>query len=59
MEQKFIDEMCRCPYCFKKFSPEAVQFKAMTMYTEQDLEDFSDSERGYPVQKILESVSRF
>ena len=31
MEQKFIDEMCRCPYCFKKFSPEAVQFKAMTM----------------------------
>ena len=45
MEQKFIDEMCRCPYCFKKFSPEAVQFKAMTMYTEQDLEDFSDSER--------------
>ena len=37
MEQKFIDEMCRCPYCFKKFSPEAVQFK--------DLEDFSDSER--------------
>ena len=29
----------------KNFLRKRVQFKAMTMYTEQDLEDFSDSER--------------
>lgn len=45
MEQKFINNLCKCPYCFKVFSTEAVQFKAMTMYTEQDLDDFSDSEK--------------
>jgi len=45
MESNVINNICKCPYCFKTFSTEAVQFKAMTMYTEQDLEDFSDSER--------------
>lgn len=36
---------CRCPYCFGEFVPEAVAFKAITVYTQQDLDDFSESER--------------
>lgn len=43
MEQKFIDNICKCPFCFKKFSTEAVQFKAMTVFTEQDLEDDNET----------------
>lgn len=44
MEHKIINNMCKCPYCFKSFSTEAVQFKAMTIYTEQDLEELSEEE---------------
>lgn len=44
MDEKILNNMCKCPYCFKPFSTEAVQFKAMTIYTEQDLEEFSEDE---------------
>ena len=44
MEQKIADNICKCPYCFKPFSTEAVQFKAMTVYTQQDLEEFTEEE---------------
>ena len=36
---------CKCPYCFGKFVPDGVAFKAMTVYTQQDLEDFSETEQ--------------
>lgn len=29
-------EDCKCPFCFKKFSPQKAAFKSMTVYTEQD-----------------------
>jgi len=36
--------VCKCPYCFKKFVPAAVAFRAETVYMEQDLEDMSSEE---------------
>lgn len=41
-----IPNLCKCPYCFKKFSPNLALFKAQTVYTEQDLENLSDEERA-------------
>lgn len=37
-------KQCKCPFCFGVFVPEAVAFRAETVYTQQDLEDFSPEE---------------
>ncbi|MDE7432705.1 MAG: GTPase domain-containing protein [Lachnospiraceae bacterium] len=41
-----IPSLCKCPYCFKKFSPNLALFKAQTVYADQDLENLSDEERA-------------
>ncbi len=34
-----------CPYCFCRIRPDEVAFRAMTVYTQQDLDTFSIEER--------------
>lgn len=34
-----------CPYCFCKIRPDEIAFRAMTVYTQQDLETFSIEEK--------------
>lgn len=40
----YSGKFCKCPYCFGRFVPDTVAFKAKTVYTKQDLEDFTESE---------------
>lgn len=45
MEQKILNNKCKCPYCFRPFFTETVLFKAQTVYTQQDLFEFTVAEK--------------
>lgn len=50
-----VQESFRCPYCFEKIFARGVAFRAMTAYTQQDLDDFSGDEREKKKLYVLSS----